>query len=147
MPEEIPPVRGQAGRLEQVVLNLVVNAMQAIEEHAAQGEVAVRVSCDATHVRISVEDTGPGFPAGVADKIFDRFFTTKPVGKGTGLGLWIAKQIMTEHGGTIAASNRDGGGARMVIALPRCDVAESGTRSAERGARADSALFAERAMS
>ncbi|MEP6689835.1 MAG: ATP-binding protein [Gemmatimonadaceae bacterium] len=137
MPEEIPPVRGQAGRLEQVVLNLVVNAMQAIEEHGAEGEVLVRVWSDAARVHVAVEDSGPGLPPGVADRIFERFFTTKPVGKGTGLGLWIAKQIITEHGGTISASNRASRGACIAIALPRCDVYEGGSRIVVRGSRAD----------
>jgi signal transduction histidine kinase len=65
-----------------------------------------------------VEDTGPGFAPGVAERVFDRFFTTKPVGKGTGLGLWIAREIITEHGGTVTAENRDEGGARFRLRFP-----------------------------
>jgi signal transduction histidine kinase len=120
-PEELPAVYGQAGRLEQAILNLVVNAMQAIEEHADGGSVIVHLSADESHVHVIVDDSGPGLAPDAAERMFERFFTTKPAGKGTGLGLWITRQIVTEHRGTIKASNRDGGGARLVISLPRSD--------------------------
>ena len=119
----LPPVRGQGGRLEQVILNLVVNAMQAIEEHAQSGAIGLRITADAAAVWLAVEDSGPGLPAELSSQIFDRFFTTKPVGKGTGLGLWIARQIVSEHGGEITAANRPSGGACLTIRLPRCNVA------------------------
>jgi two-component system, NtrC family, sensor kinase len=66
---------------------------------------------------LSVEDSGPGFAAGVAEHIFDRFFTTKPAGKGTGLGLWMVSDIVARHGGTISATDT-GHGARFTVQLP-----------------------------
>ncbi|MDQ6828848.1 MAG: HAMP domain-containing histidine kinase [Gemmatimonadota bacterium] len=118
IPAELPRVHGQGGRLEQVILNLIVNAMQAIEERAEEGTVVVSARDGGAHLVIFVDDTGPGFAPGVAAHVFDRFFTTKPSGKGTGLGLWIVKQIVDEHGGSITADNRAGGGARMTVRLP-----------------------------
>jgi signal transduction histidine kinase len=114
----LPTIRGFGSRLEQVVLNLVINAVQAMEGRSGPRVVRLTSGYDATQVWLSVEDTGPGFGPGVAERIFDRFFTTKPVGKGTGLGLWIARQIITEHGGTVTAENRAEGGARFHLRFP-----------------------------
>ncbi len=116
--DDLPRVYGQGGRLEQVMLNLIVNAMQAIEERANDGTVLVRALRDQSDVMILVEDTGPGFGPGIAAHAFERFFTTKPAGRGTGLGLWIVKQIVDEHGGSMAADNRAEGGARVTVRLP-----------------------------
>lgn len=113
-----PPFRGFAGRVEQVVLNLVINAVQAMDGRSGPRVVRLATDHDATHVRLTVEDSGPGFPPGVAERIFERFFTTKPVGKGTGLGLWIAREIVTEHSGTLEAENRAEGGARFTMRFP-----------------------------
>jgi signal transduction histidine kinase len=122
-----PAVLGDVGRLERVVLNLVINAVQAMEARDAgntlgggRGPRLVRVSSghDENGVWLAVEDSGPGLPAEVAPRIFDRFFTTKPVGKGTGLGLWIVRQVLEEHGGTVSAGNRAEGGARFVVRIP-----------------------------
>jgi signal transduction histidine kinase len=101
-----------------VVLNLVINAVQAMDGRHGPRLVRLTTAYDATHVWLSVEDTGPGFAPGVAERIFERFFTTKPVGKGTGLGLWIAREIVTEHGGTLNAENRAEGGARFCLRFP-----------------------------
>lgn len=113
-----PTLRGDAGRLEQVVINLVINAVHALER-ASNGR-AIRISTEAGRdaLRYAVEDTGPGLSPEVIPRIFERFFTTKPVGKGTGLGLWIARQIVEEHGGTISAANASSGGARFEIRFP-----------------------------
>ena len=121
-----PPFTGDPGRLERVVLNLVINAVQAMEARdvgntlGGGGARVVRLSSgqDATGVWLAVEDSGPGLPPEVAPRIFDRFFTTKPAGKGTGLGLWIVRQVLEEHGGTVSAGNRAEGGARFVIRIP-----------------------------
>jgi signal transduction histidine kinase len=118
IPDDLPAVRGQSGRLEQVMLNLLVNALQACEEQRDEGVVRVRASASEGEVILRVEDNGHGFAPGVPNRIFDRFFTTKPVGKGTGLGLWIAKQIIEEHRGTLEASNRAEGGACLELRLP-----------------------------
>ena len=118
LPEELPTIRGFASRLEQIVLNLVINAVQAMEGRSGPRIVRLTSGGDVTQVWLSVEDTGPGFAPGVAERIFERFFTTKPVGKGTGLGLWIAREIITEHGGTVTAENRAEGGARFLLRFP-----------------------------
>jgi signal transduction histidine kinase len=116
--DELPPFRGFAGRVEQVVLNLVINAVQAMDGRSEQRIIRMVTGHDASHVWLTVDDTGPGFPPGVVDRIFERFFTTKPVGKGTGLGLWIAREIVTEHSGTLEAENRSEGGARFTMRFP-----------------------------
>ena len=118
LPEGLPTIRGFASRLEQIVLNLVINAVQAMEGRSEPRVVRITTGGDLTQVWLCVEDTGPGFAPGVADRVFDRFFTTKPVGKGTGLGLWIAREIITEHGGTVTAENRAEGGARFRLRFP-----------------------------
>lgn len=118
LPDGLPTIRGYGSRVEQVVLNLVINAVQAMDGRHGPRLVRLIAAHDATHVWLAVEDTGPGFAPGVAERIFERFFTTKPVGKGTGLGLWIARDIVTEHGGTLEAENRAEGGARFCLRFP-----------------------------
>jgi signal transduction histidine kinase len=115
---DTPTIVGDASRLERVVLNLLINAVQALE--GWNGQKMVRASCgtDAGAVWIAIEDSGPGFTPEIGNRLFERFFTTKPSGKGTGLGLWIVHQIVEEHGGTIEALNRPEGGARFLIHLP-----------------------------
>jgi signal transduction histidine kinase len=118
LPDELPAIRGSGSRLEQIVLNLVINAVQAMEGRSGPRVVRLTSGYTATDVWLSVEDTGSGFAPGVAERIFERFFTTKPVGKGTGLGLWIAREIITEHNGTVTAENRAEGGARFHLRFP-----------------------------
>lgn len=104
--------------LEQVLTNLVINAAQAA---GTDGAVIVSSSTDADTYRIIVEDTGPGIPAGVMPRIFEPFFSTKPTGVGTGLGLAVSLGLVTQFGGTLRAENRvpsEGGGARFIVALP-----------------------------
>ncbi len=116
------PVRGLPDQLTQVVVNLVTNACHAM--HARGGRVLVRTEVDAdeAHARVVVEDEGHGVPAEVLPKLFHAFFTTKPSGEGTGLGLVIVKQIVEAHGGTIAVQSETGRGTRFTVTLP---VAES----------------------
>lgn len=116
--DDLPYVRGYVGRLEQVVINLVINAVHAMEGHGTTKVVRLTTGGNATHVWLTVEDSGTGLPPGVEERVFERFFTTKPVGKGTGLGLWIAREIVAAHGGTISASNRPEGGARFELRFP-----------------------------
>jgi signal transduction histidine kinase len=124
LPEDLPTIRGYGGRLEQVVLNLVLNAVQAMDGRPGDRVLRLSAGCDATQVWLRVEDTGPGFGPGVAERLFERFFTTKPAGKGTGLGLWISREIVTEHGGTVEAENRTEGGARFCLRFPLGGPAE-----------------------
>jgi signal transduction histidine kinase len=118
LPDGLPTIRGYGGRIEQVVLNLVINAVQAMDGRHGPRVVRLTTGLDGVQVWLTIEDTGPGFAPGVAERIFERFFTTKPVGKGTGLGLWIAREIVTEHGGTLEAENRAEGGARFRLLFP-----------------------------
>ncbi len=125
LPETCRSVRGRPVRLEQVVLNLLNNARDAIvaqgqhEGRGASGEIDVAVIDDgrANAIRIVVADSGGGVPAAVMERIFDPFVTTKEEGKGTGLGLSISFGIIAEMGGTIEAKNA-GKGARFEITLP-----------------------------
>ena len=115
--EGIPLVRGSADRLTQVVLNLLLNAGDALE---GEGQVTVRAVHDEANgqVVLTVEDDGPGFAADVMDTLFEPFVTTKPVGQGTGLGLAVSYTIVEHLGGTLIARNREGGGACIQATLP-----------------------------
>jgi signal transduction histidine kinase len=106
-----------AGRIQQVLTNLVMNAIQAQPDG---GEVRVHVVRDEERrqSRIEVEDDGPGVPVELRHRIFEPFFTTKDIGDGTGLGLSVAYGIVQEHGGRLAVEEGSGGGARFVIRLP-----------------------------
>ena len=111
----VPPFECNASQLNQVFLNLINNAAQSIAE---EGQVTVRSSVQREHIRIDVIDTGAGIAAPVLPHIFDDYFTTKPAGEGTGLGLPIARTIVREHGGDIRVSTREGAGSTFSILLP-----------------------------
>ena len=112
---ELPPVRCYPGQLNQVFLNLLMNAADAMQ---GQGRVTVRTRLTEAGVRIDFEDTGPGIEAGVLNRLFDPFFTTKEVGQGTGLGLSISYSIIERHAGRIFAVSPAGGGAVFSIEIP-----------------------------
>jgi two-component system, NtrC family, sensor kinase len=116
MPESGAVVRGNGGRLQQVFLNLLINARDAME--AMGGKLTIRVRTGAGNVTVEVIDTGRGIPADVLPRIFDPFFTTKGVKKGTGLGLSITYGIVQEHGGTIEAESHPGQGTRFLLTFP-----------------------------
>jgi CheY-like chemotaxis protein len=118
-------VRANEARLEQVVLNLLLNAGQAMsEERAEQNEIAIRVFGQGDLAVLEVDDNGEGIPSEVLPRIFDPFFTTKPVGVGTGLGLSICHGIVTSLGGQIAVRSQPGEGTRFRIALPTMSEGE-----------------------
>ncbi len=120
-----PPVLGNSGRLQQVIMNLTLNARDAIQDQSHGGTIWLRtrsVEADGKIVA-TVEDDGPGIPDDVLPRVFEPFFTTKPTGKGTGLGLSVSYQIIRQMGGTIMAENRAEGGARFTITL---DAAPAG---------------------
>lgn len=110
-------VRGNAGAIHQVLVNLVENALDALEDvKSARLWLSARREGDSAVV--SVRDNGPGIPEDRLLKVFDPFFTTKPPGRGTGLGLWISWNIVKDHGGFIEAGNHPEGGAVVLFTLP-----------------------------
>jgi two-component system, NtrC family, sensor kinase len=119
---DIPPVVCNLGELNQVFLNLLVNAAHAIEQSgkdSATGRIVITTACHGEEVEISMADNGCGIADEHLDKIFDPFFTTKEVGKGTGQGLAIARSIIVEkHGGSIDVRSTVGEGTTIVIRLP-----------------------------
>ncbi len=112
---EVPAISCFAGRLGQVFLNLLVNAAHAIDE---RGTITIRTGHEGANAWIEVSDTGSGIPEENRARIFDAFFTTKPLGKGTGLGLNLAHEIVTAHGGTITCESTVGTGTTFHIELP-----------------------------
>jgi len=115
---ECPPVRAAAHQLQQVLLNLVQNAHQAMTRVAGPRVLTVRVSAEGPRAVLAVLDTGPGIPADVLPRIFEPFFTTKPPGEGSGLGLSVSYGIVADHRGRLWAENRAGGGAAFYLDLP-----------------------------
>lgn len=113
----LPQLECYASELDQVFLNLILNAVQAMERG---GVLTISGRDEDDGVRLTFADTGCGIPAEIQDRIFDPFFTTKPVGSGTGLGLSLAYKTVTEmHGGTIAVDSRPGSGSTFTITLPK----------------------------
>jgi two-component system NtrC family sensor kinase len=111
-----PRIVCHAGHINQVMMNILTNAAQAI---AGQGTITVRVSPPVDGVvRIAVSDTGRGIPREIQEKIYDPFFTTKDVGEGTGLGLAISESIVRAHGGTIEVDSEPGKGSTFTVTLP-----------------------------
>lgn len=109
------PLLADAGQMEQVFLNLVTNALDAM---GRGGHLTLRAQKDGTHIRFEVEDTGSGIPPEVRPRIFEPLFTTKEPGRGTGLGLPIVRDIVTAHQGTVEVYSEAGRGARFVVLLP-----------------------------
>jgi signal transduction histidine kinase len=120
----IPFVPVMPGRFNQVILNMIVNAAQAIGETATEaspskGLITVTTRLAGDWVEVDIADTGCGMAQDIAARVFDQFFTTKPVGKGTGQGLAIAHDIIVnKHGGTIAVSSEPGVGTTFTLRLP-----------------------------
>ena len=113
-----PPVYADEHQIQQVLLNLVQNAHQAMARQAPPHILTVRVGPVDGGGRIEVLDTGPGIPPDVLPKIFDPFFTTKPPGDGSGLGLSVSYGIISEHSGRLWGENRPDGGAAFIVELP-----------------------------
>ena len=116
----LPQVQADANRLEQVFINLLINARDALDSPKHEGERRILLSTRSGHgtVVVRVQDTGPGIPQALCAKIFEPFFTTKEVGKGTGLGLSISYGIIQDFGGEIAVESRPGEGASFLVRLP-----------------------------
>jgi two-component system NtrC family sensor kinase len=117
---DIPPLWADPHQLHQVLVNLMTNAHYAMRHHADPRRLRLtgRYDAGARRVRLEIADTGPGMSPDVQAKIFDAFFTTKPVGEGTGLGLSLCRGIVEDHGGTITVDSAIGRGTVFVIELP-----------------------------
>lgn len=123
--DNLPHIMADSNKLEQVLLNLIVNARQAIEEKDEPGgKVTIKSFSDRGQVAISISDTGNGIPEDILDKIFEPFFTTKKVGVGTGLGLSISYGIVQDYGGTIDAKTDLGVGTTFLLKFPPCSDAK-----------------------
>src|SRR5256886_780194 len=115
----LPLVQGDPGHLQQVLMNLVGNARQALEQRGKAGSIRLRTKrTGKRRVLLEVADNGPGIPQPILARIFDPFFTTKPVGVGTGLGLAIGLSVVREHGGKVNGLDPPQGGAVFQIELP-----------------------------
>ena len=124
IPGDLPDVAGDPGRLQQVFINLLMNAVEATPP---DGQISVRAWRSPNDrrpgVSVEVADTGAGIPADALGQVFEPFYTTKPVGQGTGLGLAISRDIVRDHGGAIAAESRPGHGSAFTVWLPEHEAA------------------------
>ena len=123
IPETLPDVAGDPGRLQQVFINLLMNAVEATPD---DGQITIRAwpgpNDGRAGVSVEVTDTGAGIPPDALGQVFEPFYTTKPVGQGTGLGLAISRDIIRDHGGTIVAQSRPGQGAAFTVWLPEYEA-------------------------
>jgi two-component system NtrC family sensor kinase len=117
MQQNLPRILSDTSQLQQVFLNILNNAIDAIGKG---GDISITTQADLRkkEIRVSIHDSGPGIPKEIEKKIFDPFFTTKNVGKGTGLGLAISYSIIEKLGGTLRLENENGKGASFIITLP-----------------------------
>ena len=132
VPADLPKVRSNQNQLQEVLLNLILNACQAMGEKG--GKLMFTAACaNGALVELKVRDTGPGIPPGKLVKIFDPFYTTKPTG--TGLGLFVSQRIIKAHGGTIDVTSTEGEGACFTIRLPVWRDAEAVVPAAVSGGK------------
>ena len=124
--DALPRVQGTPERLVQAVLNLLVNARQALEGRS--GRVRVETRCHDASLEIRVGDDGPGIAEEIQERIFEPFFTTKDPDRGSGLGLAIAFDIVRDHGGELEVRSKPGAGACFIVRLPACG-AQAGRRT------------------
>jgi signal transduction histidine kinase len=116
--DQLPDVLCNLGDLNQVFLNLLVNAADAMPEGGERGKITVSTRAEGTSVVIKFADNGSGIPEEIRKAIFDPFFTTKEVGKGTGQGLALALAVCEKHGGTIELQSEVGAGTEFILTLP-----------------------------
>ena len=114
--DQLPPIMGVNGQIQQVFMNLLINACQAIT--APQGTVRIHSESLGTAIRLTISDTGAGIPADVLPRIFEPYFSTKSAADGTGLGLPITKRIVEKHGGTLEVASVVGQGTTFTVTLP-----------------------------
>jgi two-component system NtrC family sensor kinase len=118
--DELPLFQADSAQIHQVIINLLVNAQQALRDSAPPRQITITTGFDQAQNRLVFElaDTGPGIPAVIQTRIFEPFFTTKPLGVGTGIGLSLCRNIIESHGGTIDVTSHPGQGAVFRITLP-----------------------------
>ena len=127
---DTPMVEGNESRLGQVFLNLLLNAAQALPEgHAEENEIALTTLVLEGELAVEIRDTGAGIPRDVLPHIFEQFYTTKPIGEGTGLGLAVSHRIVTDHGGQILVDSELGRGSTIRVVLPLRPPAERAARA------------------
>lgn len=138
---DLPYALADFHQMQQVLLNLLINAAQAMKGVKKGNRIRIRSRAVDGRIQVEVEDNGPGIPPEILPRIFDPFFSTKPAGEGTGLGLSICHGIMAEHGGSVRAVNLPEGGASFVLELPVLEAKDvpagrtPGAAVPERGAR------------
>ena len=125
LPLAMPPVRGIAGQLTQVFVNLFTNAAHAMNESGGSLLISAQLQASNELVLVEVADEGTGIAPQDLDQIFEPFFTTKTDGRGTGLGLSIVREIVTSHGGSLTAKSRPGKGSVFIVTLPLAAVPAS----------------------
>jgi two-component system NtrC family sensor kinase len=127
--DALPPALGDAQQMQQVFLNILNNAYDAVQEATERGRIVIRTSCGKQSIEVSISDNGMG----IVDphRIFDPFYTTKHAGKGTGLGLSICYGIVRAHGGEIQCWNNDGKtGSTFVVRIPLAETESVGSSAA-----------------
>jgi signal transduction histidine kinase len=113
----LPTIRIDANLLKQILLNIIMNALQAMEQGG--GKLLVETADDGDdNLYFTIADNGPGIPPEAIERIFDRYFTTKKPGEGTGLGLFVTKSLVESIGGKISVANRSGGGSAFTVTIP-----------------------------
>jgi two-component system NtrC family sensor kinase len=142
---DVPLILADADQLHQVMLNLVINAQQSLQEQPTPRRIRIRSRFDTAggDVQVSVADNGPGVPVDLRARVFDPYFTTKPIGIGTGVGLAVSLGIVEAHGGTLTLDCPAEGGAIFTMSLPAggVDAAAAGTIASPRPAEQQSAIL------
>jgi PAS domain S-box-containing protein len=115
---DLPVISGDRDLLTQVIANLMINAQQALMDRPAPRQITLRIARAGADIAIRVADNGPGIPPDIMRRVFEPYFTTKPAGVGTGIGLSICRNVVEAHGGKVVLSNRAEGGAQFDITLP-----------------------------
>jgi signal transduction histidine kinase len=116
IPNRLPPISGDPGALNQVILNLTKNALEATEGNL--GQVRIEAKPHEDRIEVRVIDDGPGLEPAALERLFEPFFTTKRAGSGTGLGLSISRQIAESHGGDLTVDSELGKGTTFTLSLP-----------------------------
>jgi two-component system NtrC family sensor kinase len=131
LPPSLPRVIGDADQLGQLALNLVVNALHALQNTEGSRELRISGWAMPECVRLTFADNGPGVPDTIKSRIYDPFFTTKPVGAGTGIGLSLCQSIVGQHEGSLTLKDTPGGGASFILTLPRATETAVTSRDVE----------------